>query len=249
MTAGWSEGALASYRELIEDKQADSRWLREAGLKTPITWLLDHYAGLDATSRVLDVGAGTGWLAAHYLRCRRAGFPAPEVLGCDVLASPGASTLQDVGALAFRDCSFDAVVVSLVLIYLEELQEACTELFRVTRPGGSLVVSIMHPMFYRMGEVEGDGAFRVTKVYSEPWQTRALKIAGKVGPFTYCHRPLMSYLNSLADAGWSLRRVWEWSIDMHAYGLMSSLLKLRGSLPRTDKVPMFAHFLLQRPGE
>lgn len=245
LNAGWSGDRMGSYGQLITSSTDDSRWLREAGLKTPITWLLDHKTGVTASDKLLDVGAGTGWLAAHYKRVGSG----PEVVECDVVAErirPNL-TLQDVRALAFADNTFAAVVSSLVLIYIEELQEACNELYRVTRSGGYLVASIMHPFCYRMGEVEDDGSFRVTKVYNLPWKTDELKIAGKVGPFTYYHRPLMRYLNSFAEAGWQFCRLWEWDINMHAYDLAILQLKQAYGPPRTDRVPMFAHFLLRKP--
>jgi len=45
------------------------------------------------------------------------------------------------------DVSFDAVVSNLVLMDLQDLDKAVKELYRVLKPEGKLVFSIMHPCF------------------------------------------------------------------------------------------------------
>jgi SAM-dependent methyltransferase len=251
MSAGWDkEKSVRGYHALIRDKDADSYFLRETCLKTPIMLMLADRTDLsfDHDTKILDVGSGGGWVNDHYQRLASAKGKCPKVFECDV-SSAGVHqplfSLQDVRSLAFAGSMFNAVIASLLLIYVEELEDACEELYRVTRPGGWLVVSIMHPMSYRMGEIEDDGSFRITRRYNPPWKTKELRIAGRAGPFTYYHRALFRYLNTLIETGWQLRWMHEWEMDRGAYELFVPVDNF--DIPdRTDIVPMFAHFLMRK---
>lgn len=100
---------------------------------------------LRETDRVLDVGCGTGWLAAGL---RRAG-PA-TVVGLDLSAgmlararAAGAGPLlqADAGRLPFRDGAFDVVAARGVLHHLPDVARALSEWRRALRPGGAVVLS------------------------------------------------------------------------------------------------------------
>jgi SAM-dependent methyltransferase len=95
-----------------------------------------------APARLLEVGCGTGALAA---RC------AAE-LGCEVVAldaSPemvGATEARgveamvgDVQQLPFPDGSFDCAIAAWMLYHVPDLDRGLAELARVLRPGGRLV--------------------------------------------------------------------------------------------------------------
>lgn len=108
-------------------------------------WRHDLLAPLEG--RVLEIGAGTGANVEHY----------PSSLERLVLTDPDAhmlKRLQDrrslgpkktevlqasADALPFEEASFDAVVSTLVLCSVPDLQRTLAELRRVLRPGGSLV--------------------------------------------------------------------------------------------------------------
>ncbi len=99
---------------------------------------------LPPDARVLDVGAGTGDLAAEALRQR----PGTLVVGCDFTlpmmlrgrAKPGRDRIRWVGGdalrLPFPDNTFDAVVSGFVMRNVADLDLAFREQARVTRPGG-----------------------------------------------------------------------------------------------------------------
>jgi 2-polyprenyl-3-methyl-5-hydroxy-6-metoxy-1,4-benzoquinol methylase len=97
--------------------------------------------------RVLDVGCGSGWLAA---RCRTggAGVWALDLARTGVAAArrrfPGAARYQvgDVYHLPFKAGVFDAVVLSEVLEHLETPDTGLAEVKRVLRPGGRMLVSV-----------------------------------------------------------------------------------------------------------
>ena len=108
-------------------------------------------AGNVAGRRILDAGCGSGPLSAA-LRAKGA-----VVTGFDVSAAMVERARQRLGEdadlhvadlsapLPFADAEFDDVVASLVLHYLEDWSGPLTELRRVLKPGGRLMVSVNHP--------------------------------------------------------------------------------------------------------
>src|SRR3954469_525377 len=108
-------------------------------------------AGDVAGRRILDAGCGSGPLFAA-LRERGA-----IVTGIDSSAGMGELARRRLGAdsdlqsadlagpLPFPDGTFDDVIASLVLHYLEDWRPTLTELRRVLTPGGRLIVSVDHP--------------------------------------------------------------------------------------------------------
>jgi ubiquinone/menaquinone biosynthesis C-methylase UbiE len=105
---------------------------------------------LVAGELVLDVGCGTGWLAAGLRRAGggRAGVAGP--IGVDVSAgmlgrarAAGAWPLiqADAGRLPLRDGAVDLVVGRGVLHHLPAPAQALAEWRRVLRPGGAVVLS------------------------------------------------------------------------------------------------------------
>lgn len=101
---------------------------------------------------VLDGGMGPGRLCAEL---DRGGW---RVSGVDLSASmvemarlriPHARdrlVQGSIEAVPFGDASFDAATAMGVLEYVDDVEAALRELARVIRPGGSLVVTIPHPL-------------------------------------------------------------------------------------------------------
>jgi demethylmenaquinone methyltransferase/2-methoxy-6-polyprenyl-1,4-benzoquinol methylase len=118
---------------------------------------------------VLDLAAGTGVSTEELARS------GAEVIGVDIsqgMLKAGkktrpASTLLagDALALPFADATFDAVTISFGLRNVHDTDAALTELARVTKPGGRLVVcEFSHPtnatfrhayLMYLMGTLPG----------------------------------------------------------------------------------------------
>lgn len=102
---------------------------------------------LPPDARILDVGTGTGDLAAEALRQR----PGALVVGCDFTLpmmirgrrKPGRDRIRWVGGdalrLPFPDEQFDAVVSGFVMRNVANLDLAFQEQARVVRPGGRVV--------------------------------------------------------------------------------------------------------------
>jgi SAM-dependent methyltransferase len=169
-------------------------------------------AGDVAGRRILDAGCGSGPLMAA-LRDRGAivtGFDksagmlklARRRLGDDAdlrvadLSSP----------LPFPDSTFDDAIASLVLHYLEDWGPALTELRRVLKPGGRLIMSVDHPfavslMYREMGRE--DDYFATTNFTAE-WTA-----GGHTALMSFWHRPLHAMTDAFTAAGFRITTISE----------------------------------------
>jgi SAM-dependent methyltransferase len=127
-------------------------------------------------SSVLDVGCGTGQLAAR-VRRELAGV---EVVGCDFsrgmlrqARSRDASchwVRGDGQCLPFVAASFDAVVSTEAFHWFPSQTDALDEFFRVLAPGGRLLVALINPPL----EVLSRAARAYSRAGGQPasWPTR-----------------------------------------------------------------------------
>ncbi len=111
-----------------------------------------------APRRILDIGSGTGTLIKEIHRL----YPATEVVGVDlafgmsmrarinVATDAIASILTaDAETLPFRSHAFDVAVSSSTFQWLESLDRAFAEAFRVLAPGGRFIFALFgeHTLF------------------------------------------------------------------------------------------------------
>jgi ubiquinone/menaquinone biosynthesis C-methylase UbiE len=125
---------------------------------------------------VLDVGCGTGQLAARL----RGEFPCAQVVGCDfsrgmlraARARDGrtAWVQGDAGCLPFADGTFDAVVSTEAFHWFPDPRRALAEFRRVLRPAGRLLLALVNPRFTATGRL----AELASGVAGQPmrWPTR-----------------------------------------------------------------------------
>src|SRR6516162_7341792 len=102
------------------------------------------FAGVKNGDRVLDVGTGTGSLAAAL----ETSMPASEIIGVDpseefiAFAQKNAKSTRvhfevgDAQALKFHDALFDDTLALLVMNFLADHNKAVAEMGRVTRAQG-----------------------------------------------------------------------------------------------------------------
>ena len=165
-------------------------------------------AGDVAGLEILDAGCGSGPLM-EALRSKDAsvsGFdlsPAMVELARERLGEDADLKVADLGApLPYPDDAFDRVVASLSLHYVKDWASALAELRRVLKPGGRLIVAIIHPTVYAIVYPEAD-YFALTQ-YSEDYDFGE----GTVW-MTYWHRPLQDVINTFIDAGFGIKTVTE----------------------------------------
>lgn len=165
-------------------------------------------AGDVSGRRILDAGCGSGPLSEG-LRDKGAvvtGFDASAAmvaLAHQRLGDDADVRVADLAApLPFADDEFDDVVASLVLHYLEDWAGPLAELRRVLKPGGRLILSVIHPSVYAIVYPEAD-YFAHTK-YSEDHTFN-----GQSAVLTYWHRPLHAVTDAFAAAGFRIATISE----------------------------------------
>jgi SAM-dependent methyltransferase len=165
--------------------------------------VLGDVRGLD----VLDAGAAAGehsaWLAAHgarvvaldaseaMVRLARERLGDTVTVLCADLARP----------LPPANASFDVVLSSLTLHYLEDWLPPLREFARVLRPGGRLVLSTHHPAL-----TDDPGAdYHAVRLVEEGWDG----FADSAVPMRFYHRPLERIVGDVLAAGFILRGLHE----------------------------------------
>jgi ubiquinone/menaquinone biosynthesis C-methylase UbiE len=150
--------------------------VQRAVYRPPHDAVLSALRGLE-NARVLDLGCGTGQLAARIHR----ELPGTRPVGCDfshgMLAAAHRRDASvpvaqgDAGRLPFRDGVFDAVVSTEAYHWFPDPVRALREIRRVLRPGGRLLLAVVNPRFAVTGRVVG----LVGRALGEPfrWPTRA----------------------------------------------------------------------------
>jgi ubiquinone/menaquinone biosynthesis C-methylase UbiE len=153
--------------------------------------------------RILDAGCGSGPLFAA-LRAKGAivtGFdssPAMVELARQRLGEDAELHVADLSQpLPFADGAFDDVVVSLVLHYLRDWTAPLAELRRVLKPGGRLILSVNHPVVYKLMDLDAD-YFAITP-YSDEFT-----FGGQSVVLTFWHRPLHAMTEAFTEAGFRL---------------------------------------------
>jgi ubiquinone/menaquinone biosynthesis C-methylase UbiE len=158
--------------------------------------------------RILDAGCGSGPLAAALIAkgATLTGFdasPAMVELARQRLGEGADLQVADLSQpLPFADDSFDDVVSSLVIHYLEDWSAPLGELRRVLKPGGRLILSVNHPFVYKVIEPNAD-YFAITEYSQEN------DFNGQTATLTFWHRPLHAMTDAFTEAGFRLKIISE----------------------------------------
>lgn len=155
---------------------------------------------------ILDAGCGSGPLAAELVG-RGAdvvgfdGSPAMIDLARRRLGDTVPLTVHDLAEpLPYADETFDDVVASLVLHYLEDWDAPLAEIRRVLKPGGRLIASVNHPFAQVLNAPTED--YFATRIYDED-----VELGGKPTVLTFWHRPLREVVRAVTDAGLGIRAI------------------------------------------
>lgn len=136
------------------------RWLQPLR-RTPLhpQWLLGRNAdttewiGKEASGRVLDVGCAERW--THKVlpaACEYIALDYPPTGGALYLARP--DVFCDACRLPFADATVDTVLLLEVLEHLRHPAQALSEISRVLRPGGKLLLTL--PFLYPVHDAPHD---------------------------------------------------------------------------------------------
>lgn len=192
------DSMAASYAQHARDGVYNAHYDRPSVLR-----LCGDVGGMD----VLDAGCGPGFYA-EALRGRGARVAAFD--GSRQMVKLARRRLGDtveihhmrLGApLDFADESFDLAVCALVIHYVSDRRAALSELRRVLRPGGALVLSTQHPTadWLRKG-----GSYFDVAVEEDVWHRPEGDWAVR-----YWREPLTSLCEAVHQAGFLIERLVE----------------------------------------
>ena len=156
---------------------------------------------------VLDAGAAAGehsaWLVAHGARVVALDASAAMVRLARARLGESATLLRaDLARpLPLADASFDLVLSSLTLHYLEDWLAPLREFARVLRPGGRLILSTHHPALTD----DPDADYHAVRLVEEGWNG----FADSAVPMRFYHRPLERIVADVLAAGFALRALRE----------------------------------------
>ncbi|GLX70456.1 class I SAM-dependent methyltransferase [Paenibacillus glycanilyticus] len=145
---------------------------------------------------VLDAGCAAGWYTAQLLE-RGAAVTAIDlsqamVAACRRRVGNQANVMvHDLSQpLPFEDESFDLIVSSLTLHYIEDWDSVLTEFRRVLKPNGQLLFSVHHPfMVYQQFDQQD---YFARELLTDIWNKK------ETGPVevTFYHKSMMDIVNS-----------------------------------------------------
>ena len=177
--------------------------------RAPLWETLDPVAGLN----VLDVGCGSGWLAAelHEAGAHVVGIDgAANLLALARATHPEITFLQqDLSrGLPGFECEFDRAVAHMVVMDVEPLVPLVRDVRRALRHGGRFALTMPHPCFFNFSSVidqeTREWSRRITR-YLEPEVWRI----DSYGGHNHYHRTLTFYFDILRSHGFSVSRLFE----------------------------------------
>lgn len=169
----------------------------------------------DVTEKViLDAGCGQGYLCRLLARrgARMTGIEPADPWFSYAAQREEAEPLgityvqQDLSRWMATPGVFDAVIANMALMDIPDYLPALHNCVTALRPGGSLIVSILHPCFEESGSTWDDKGYVETRDY----------FGERVVPQTqghFIHRPLSAYVNSVIQSGCRLDGVLEPQLD------------------------------------
>ena len=219
------EVACRAYLDLMAGRKTENVELAlKLNLGSPMLIEVPYIMGLigDVGGKsVLDAGCGGGFYSLLL------GEKGAKVLGIDgseemiKIAKKKASRrmldarfeIGEITDLRIKDGMFDLVLSTLVLMEVKDLDKAVSELVRVTRKGGDIVISVQHPTL-TAGDWEresGQKLFRklddyfTEKELEEVWEDERKEQVS----FNYYHRSLQAYTQPFLEKGCVLTHLFE----------------------------------------
>lgn len=198
---------------------------------------VERLIGLESGQRILDIACGQGLVSRHLI----ASQPGATAFGVDLserlierahgqspesisYAVGDARKLDDVD---MGDELFDSAVCVLALMNIDSIDDVFAGAMARLKPGGNMVSVIIHPAFRNPGatawgwildeRTRQPTQFRRIDRYMSEKTTDIVMNPGQVSSGIQAittqthHRPMSSYINSMAKAGFMIDAVEEWS--------------------------------------
>lgn len=196
------------------------------GLKGAGEWhILKQMLPNFENKRVLDLGCGFGWHCQWALR-----HGASKVVGVDISEKMLAKAREmdtdsaieyiklPIEDIDFAPESFDIVISSLALHYLESFEQICLKVKSYLIDGGSFIFSVEHPAFTAYGnqswycDTDGNQLHWPVDRYFNEGHREAIFLGESV---TKYHKTLTTYINGLLGNGFDLVELIEPQPDEH----------------------------------
>ena len=139
--------------------------------------------------------------------------------------------------LNFKTNSVDVIVSYNVLSELENISTPLKEMARVLKPGGKIIISIVHPLynlFVNDPETQEKSTFSKLRSYCKIENIKVSTMKGFKN-FIVCRKPLSVYINEILKQGLILEEVKEVPVNKKVVGIIKKYKKRIG-------IPVFALF-------
>lgn len=191
----------------------------------------------------IEIGAGEGRISRLLIRLGHKVTAVEPVAAFLEAARDSQSAHSYVAASATKvplaDQSFDLVVLYNALMDVDDLQGALDEAARLLRPGGRMVIGLVHPLFDIYSAMQRSASpptyFGQTPIDIETESN------GRSMRFRGWQRPLSAYINACAQAGLFVARVCEPEPDPTHPATQR--------MPDSTIVPMFLWLELRLPDD
>jgi ubiquinone/menaquinone biosynthesis C-methylase UbiE len=171
--------------------------------------------------KILEAGCGTGWLS-NLLSSKY-----PQIQGCDgseILLKKAKTDFPSVNfqradleqPLPYSADNFDAVIMNMVINDIEDQLSALKNLLTITKPGGSLIITLPNPFYslptgnWKRGLwrfITGQKPKLMLNNYFDFARNGKQSVDNK--NFTIRSYSLASVLNNAAEAGWIFKHMEE----------------------------------------
>jgi SAM-dependent methyltransferase len=190
------------------------------GLEAASEWPAFHELLPDLREKdVLDLGCGFGW-HCRYARTKLARSVVGIDLSENMLTRARESTddpaiqyhrlaIEDID---FPEDTFDLVLSSLALHYVERFDLVCRKVYYCVKTGGTFVFSVEHPVFTARAAQDwsygshGERLHWPVDQYQEEGPRQARFLDHDVVKY---HRTVATYVNTLLDCGFRLSKLYE----------------------------------------
>lgn len=203
------------YSKKVEGKESQGFLIRENCLNPYLFSSLGDVKG----KKILDYGCGDGWLSGK-LKERGA-----DIEGCDIsekFIDIAKKNYPDIKfsvinkKTSYKDNEFDIVLSNIVLHITEDYKNLLNEMYRILKPNGKCIVTIMHPRHYKEEQIN----------LSKPEEKLEIKVEGSI-PVVYYKRNPEIYEKAFNDAGFKINN----KIECIAKSLISPELKKYSEKP------------------